>query len=285
MVKAGKIFAVALAVVIIIIAAIYIVGTSKLNDTYQVSESNNLLETIQSDSASVARGQHLANINGCTDCHGPTLAGKIMVDEPPFFIASSNLTSGKGGIGGKYSDTDLDRVLRYGVKPTGEPILIMPSKTYHNLSDQDANDILAYVKSVPPVDLETPQREIHFLGRILIGLGEIDPAEEVHLTTGRNPKPAEDTTAVFGKYLASITCNYCHGGDLKGRPNPQNPDLPIPSLARVAAWDFETFKKILKTGQLPEGRKLDESMPVSIFRHYTDSEMKAIYAYVSDEVK
>src|SRR5690606_29903099 len=106
-------------------------------------------------------------INGCTDCHGPDLSGGVMVDEPPFRVVASNLTSGRGGIGTSYSEIDLDRVIRHGVRPDGGPVLVMPSSGYNRLSDDDAARIIAYLRSLPPVDNELPRTQVRFLGRIL----------------------------------------------------------------------------------------------------------------------
>jgi cytochrome c553 len=285
MAKVAKILGAVVVVVIVIVGIIFAIGSSRINEKYEIPASNTLLSSIRVDSSAIANGGHLVVVNGCTDCHGGDLSGKIIVDAPPFLVAATNLTSGKGGIGGIYSDSDLDRALRYGVKPDGEPLVIMPSKTYHNFSDEDAHDILAYIKSAPPVDNELPQKELRFLGKILVGLGEINIAEEVHLTTERSPKPAADSNAVYGKYLGSITCIYCHGADLTGGPNPENPDEPVPGLGRVISWDYNMFKNIMRTGELPEGRKMSELMPWRFFAQYTDLELKAIYAYITQELK
>ena len=54
---------------------------------------------VPGDSKTVSRGQHLAVIKGCTDCHGTNLGGKIMIDDDALRrLVSSNLTKGKGGL-------------------------------------------------------------------------------------------------------------------------------------------------------------------------------------------
>ena len=67
-------------------------------------------------------------------------------------LVAPNLTTGKGGVGAKYNGAQLARVLRHGVKQDGHPALFMPSQEFVNLNEQDLANIVAYVKSVPPVD-------------------------------------------------------------------------------------------------------------------------------------
>lgn len=126
------------------------VGTAKANKTYDVAET--LLDSVPEDSASIAFGAHLAQIHGCASCHGDTFEGKVFVDAPPFLVSASNLTPGIGGIGQSYSIQDWDRAIRYGVKPDGKASFIMPSKTIHNLSDEDTGALLSYLRTIPPVD-------------------------------------------------------------------------------------------------------------------------------------
>src|SRR5690606_27734055 len=113
----------------------YFVGGAKLGRTYEVQTAD---LTIPTDSASIARGAHLARTNGCTDCHAANLAGQVFVDAPPFRIVASNLTAGAGGVGGRYSAEDFDRAIRHGLRPDGSPLLIMPSAAFHRLADEDA---------------------------------------------------------------------------------------------------------------------------------------------------
>ena len=44
-------------------------------------------------------------------------------------IMPSNLTSGKGGIGGTYTDAEFARAIRHGITREGKGIIIMPRST------------------------------------------------------------------------------------------------------------------------------------------------------------
>jgi hypothetical protein len=55
--------------------------------------------------------------------------------------------------------------------PEGRGLIIMPSGHFYYFSDRDLGDIIAYLKSIPPVDREWPEPEFSALGKILIGAG------------------------------------------------------------------------------------------------------------------
>ena len=254
-------------------------GSSSVNQTYEVTAT--LLSTVPSDSAALAKGHHLAMTLGCIDCHGESLEGKIMIDAPPFLVPATNLTAGNGGIGAAYSIEDWDRVIRYGVKPSGEAVVVMPSKTYHNLSDDDTAQLIAFMQSVPAVDNVLPEREIRMLGTLLAGAGALDLSESVHTTANRQPKPPEGPTAEYGAYIASLTCIYCHGNDLRGGPalDPNGP--PATDLAAAGAWAFEDFETSMRTGVTPSGHEMDPTyMPWTFTKNMSEEELRALHAHL-----
>ena len=62
--------------------------------------------TVVSDSVSLTRGAHLVTVvSKCVECHDTDLGGKVFINDPAFArIVATNLTMGKGGLGGRYSD-------------------------------------------------------------------------------------------------------------------------------------------------------------------------------------
>ena len=171
-----------LGLLVLAVVGVYVVDGAKLSKTYAVQPSPVAIPT---DQASVVRGQHLVvATTKCVDCHGQNLSGGLFLDAGPVGVVyAPNLTRGKGSATAAYTDADWDRAIRHGVRPDGRGLLIMPSDEYHALSDADFGAIVAYVKSVPPVDNEVPKTEIRLLGHILT------PDRPVAVDLGRAHRP------------------------------------------------------------------------------------------------
>lgn len=95
-----------------------------------------------------ARGAKFATL--CAGCH--STAGKPPLDggkdnfissgAPPIgSIYAPNLTP--AGETKDWSDGEIIRAIREGVRKSGRPLLIMPSEIFHNLSDADVQSIVA----------------------------------------------------------------------------------------------------------------------------------------------
>ena len=262
--------------------AFYLIGSSKASKTHEVQPAS---LTISSDSASLAKGAHLAGIHGCVDCHGENLAGQVFVDAPPFLVTAANLTSGKGGLGSTYSAADFDRSLRHGVSKDGRALFIMPSAAFHQMADSDAAALIAYIQSVPPVDNELPKTELRVPGLMMAAVA-LDPDFEVRTGPARSEDPPPVGTAAYGEYITSITCSYCHGADLRGAQPPM-PDSPIaPDLAAAGQWTLDQFKTALRTGVRPGREPLNqEYMPYQFTARMTDAELESLHAHLATLVE
>jgi mono/diheme cytochrome c family protein len=93
-------------------------------------------------------GTYLANIAGCTGCHGPSLSGGPIPGAPPEWPAAMNLTPG-GEVGG-WTEAEFINTIRTGVNPGGHELLPeMPWQTYRNMSDDELKAIWLFIQSVP----------------------------------------------------------------------------------------------------------------------------------------
>ncbi len=273
--------------VIVVVGALYALGSAKLNKTWVIEQSLVDLQ-IPTDKASIARGKHFAIALGkCVDCHGADLGGKLFLDAPPFLVVASNLTRGRGGLGAGFTDADFVRAIRHGVDEAGHPLIIMPAETFTFFSDRDLADIIAYVKSVPPVDRELPDTEVRPLGRILLGAGLL-PLPGANVIDHYGPFPADikpAATAEYGRYLAMTGgCISCHGAGLSGGPIPGlPPDVPKASNITpkgIGAWSDAGLEQALRIGKRPDGTMIDPFMPWQYTAQMTDQEMKALVLYL-----
>lgn len=279
------------ALLVVAAAVLYILGSARLNKTYDFQPETIAIPT---DEAAIARGRHLDEaLTLCGGCHGEDLGGDVFEDEPMIAtFYALNLTSGHGGVGAIYSDTDYVRAIRHGVDPQGRGLLIMHSNVYHNLSEQDLGAMIAYLKSVPAVDNETPDPKIEPLGKVLVALGVFDsealpliPAELIDHSAPYVEAPAQGTTTEYGEYLVSITlCHMCHGPDLAGGP-PLDPGMPagpnLTSSGELVGWSEADFIQAMRTGVNPNGHKLNpEFMPWDKYANMTDEELKSLWLYL-----
>lgn len=233
-------------------------------------------------------GAHLARVRGCVDCHGEDGSGQVVIDEPALAVLwSTNLTPGESGIG-EYTERDWDRAVRHGVAPSGKALIFMPSHEFWTLSDEDLLALLAYYRSLPPMDAVRPEPRVGPLGRVLYLAGKLPlvPAELVDHAAERPPVPELAATASYGAYLAT-GCTGCHGPGLSGGRIPGGPpDWPAAANLTpdretgIGDWSLTDFARALRKGIRPDGTTLDPAMPIGATRHLTDVEMEALYRYL-----
>jgi len=263
---------------------VFIVSNSRMNKSYAIPEET---VAVTAGEEAIARGAHIAVIRGCTDCHGRNLAGNPVIEDPAIGnIYASNLTAGQGGVGGAYSDADWVRAIRHGVGPDGKPLLFMPSQEFYYLSDEDLGALIAYLKSVPPVDNEPPQDRVGPLGRVLFLAGQFPliPAELIDHDGPRPQVPPPGVTVEYGRYLA-VGCIGCHGPDYAGGPIPGgSPDWPpaanLTPAGQLAGWTEAGFIAAMRTGVKPGGERFNEAMPYEAVGAMTDEELKALWLFL-----
>jgi mono/diheme cytochrome c family protein len=116
------------------------------------------------------RGKYLVNIAGCNDCHTPGyflgkpdtarfLGGSDVGFELPGLgvFHGPNLTPDKEtGLGG-WTDAQILTALQTGARPDGRMLApIMPWHAFANLTPQDAQSVVAFLRSIPPVKNKVP---------------------------------------------------------------------------------------------------------------------------------
>lgn len=278
--------------------------------------------------ARLERGQYLAeNAAGCMGCHSqrdwsvlghplkpgtfgaggdpifdkPTMPGRV---HPPN-ITPYNLKS--------WTDGELVRVLRTGVRKDGEPLFpFMPYQSYAQMSQEDLYSIIAYLRSLPEVKNDVlPRRLDPPLNLIVRTIPKDAPPF---------PEPVDRKDGVaYGKYLVTLgSCSDCHtpvndkheplpgmflaggqefkyvGSDLKAHPGggvlrvpniTADPETGIGSwskgqfIARFAEWRGAKGKARMKKLDLDRGDYLP-IMPYVEFAGMSDADLGAIYDYL-----
>lgn len=269
--------------VVALVVAVYAVSTTRLHKTFDVA----LVDVpVASDSATLARGEHLVRVLGkCGECHGTDLGGQVFIDGGPGRLVAPNLTL--GGAMGVHTPAQIVRAIRHGVAADGHGLKIMPSADYNALSDQDVGAIVSYIKTLPAVKRDLPATQLYFLGRALWTAGQLPlyDADRIDHAKRQPMQVAAATTPVYGHYLADVGgCTGCHGPGLSGGKIPGTPPewKPAANLTPtgIGAWSLDDFTRALRTGKRPNGTPIDTIMPWRASGQMTDDEIAAVYAFL-----
>ncbi|AOP34161.1 hypothetical protein A0128_10070 [Leptospira tipperaryensis] len=257
-----------------------------------------------SDPAIIAKGERLAfGAAHCTDCHTAnsahsekdserSLAGGKKFELPVGNFYAPNITPDPETGIGKFSDAEIARSLRYGIRPDGTVLLdFMP---FHNTSDEDLSAILSFVRNLKPVNNKIPEHELNVIGKILKAfvVKPVGPKGEVLKSIER----AE--TVAYGEYLANnvANCNGCHtkrnligefigepfaGGAPMEDPDPTKEALTPPNLTphaegRIKKWTEKQF-----LARFRQGKFISHShMPWEAYSNMDELELKAIFKFL-----
>lgn len=273
-----------------------------------------------SDPAAIARGEYLVfGPAHCVDCHTgnlqeflryvedgtrPPLAGGFPFPIGPLgTIYSRNITSDPETGIGRYSDGQIARMLRHGVRADGQASIpqMMP---FANMSDEDVVGILSFLRTLPPVKRAVPDNQWTLFGKVM---RTFVSATKPRLD-GTPPKtsPPSEPTVERGRYLAESVadCGGCHspfsmttgaltgprysGGDPPMEPTPAPgvdrslyfvpPNItPLPGSALSKFPDRATFVARFKNG----GRKYAGSpMPWEALARTSPEDIGALYEFL-----
>jgi mono/diheme cytochrome c family protein len=276
------------AAALILVAAAAVYGFSEVRYRKQYTVVPRTI-TVPTDSASLARGAHLAeSFGGCVECHGENLAGRMVFDDPAVGrVYGANLTRGRGGVGASLTDADIVRALQHGVGRDGRPLKVMPSVDYVHLTDADLGALVAFVKSRPPVDTAPPPVTVGPLGRALFMAGKLPilTAERIDHSRSASMSVAPGATAEYGKYVAAIGCQGCHGVTLAGGPIVGGapgwpPAANLTPAGSLKSWTEAGFASFLRTGVRPNGAAVSDVMPIRLTKRLTDEEVRALWLYL-----
>jgi mono/diheme cytochrome c family protein len=151
-------------------------------DDYEAVEATTILDapTVRSvdpaNQAAVNRGEYLVELLGCGACHTEgalvgepdmslSLAGSSIgiaytspfENERPGIVFAPNLTPDRDTGLGRWTDNEIKDAVRTGLGRHGpERILVMPWQGYAQITEDDAWSIVAYLRSLEPIENQVP---------------------------------------------------------------------------------------------------------------------------------
>ena len=188
-------------------------------------------EKIEATPERLARGEYLVvHVADCVGCHSdfhadrfglPLKSGTIGQGGYPFdsrlgvpgLVQAQNITADKEYGLGDWTDGEILRAMREGVDRHGRALFpMMPYEYFHQMSDEDARSVVAYIRTLPPIHHAVAPRHLDFPVNLLIKFAPKPLAGPVAA-----PSPAD--TVAYGKYMVTIAgCRECHTPhDDKGR--------------------------------------------------------------------
>lgn len=281
----GRIVGGLVAIIVVAYGAVHVVSVRRANASVIVP-AHFAPGVDYADPAVVAEGARLAQVRGCVDCHSATLGGKLFIDDPMLgTVYASNLT--RGGRGRDMTPADWELAIRHGVRRDGSKLAVMPSTEYNSLTDADVAALIAYARSVPPVDGGPfPSPKLGPMGRALFVAGQLPayPALLMEHPTAHRASITPEVSVEFGEYVVH-GCTGCHGPNFSGGRIPGPPDAPLaanltPDSTGLLGWTEADFIRALREGVRPDGRRLDPFMPVALTKAMTDTELKAAFLYL-----
>jgi mono/diheme cytochrome c family protein len=266
--------------------------------------------TIQRTPERVARGSYLVNhVMACFGCHSqvdanthaplPGMAGAggrgFTRDEGlPGNIFSTNLTPDPETGLGSWTDGEILRAMREGVSKDGHALFpLMPYPNYRQMSDEDAQAIVAYLRTLKPVRNPVPARQLDFPVSLIVNVipkqveGPVAP-----------PPSAQADKVGHGRYVATMaSCVECHtpqtpqGPDKSklfagGYPFPVDgktywmPNLTSDKETGLGNWTDAQIEGAVRYGQCPQGGQLSAVMPWPIYNGMSQEDMASLIAFL-----
>jgi len=284
---------------------------------------------IESTPGRVQRGEYLANhVAGCAGCHSirdwnvnghPIKPGTEFQGGEPTFderiglpgqVYPKNLTPYNLK---QYSDGELVRVIRTGVRRDGQPLFpMMPYQAFASMTQEDLYSVIAYLRSLPAKVNDVPEHRLQWPLNVIV--------HTIPKDAGPFP-PAIDraNTVAYGQYLVKMgSCTDCHtpldsqnqpvaGMYLAGglelpylnnqlQPHPGGGVMRVPNitpdpttgigswtreafLARFADWRGDRLAAKQVRLDLDKGDYMP-IMPYAAFAGMTDADLGAIYDYL-----
>lgn len=309
-----------LAVLVVLVAVVAAGGLTYLYARYPDVPPPSESFVVKSTPELVERGAYLANhVAICMDCHterdfskyaGPLKPGRLGAGGEKFdrfttgipgTLYAKNITPFALG---SWTDGELQRAVASGVSKDGTALFpLMPYINYGKLAEDDVHAILAYLRTLAPVESHMPARSLEVPLNFIVRTIPTEP----HF--GTRP-PASDTIA-HGEYLTrAAACTECHtprddqGQLLPGRTFAGGREFRFPDQGYrvrtanitpdadtgIGAWTEQQFVDKFKSFEAPDDRVLTDAeqrqntvMPWRMYAGMTREDLGAIYTFLRSQ--
>lgn len=245
------------------------------------------------------RGEYLVRVAAaCGNCHTPfgpngpdmsqELGGRLVEKNPAFEAWAPNITPDPETGVGKWTDAQLKKAIREGIRPDGTIIgPPMPFDFYRGIGDEDLDAIVAFLRTLKPVKNDVPASTFNIPLPPAWG-----PAVE-HVAA-----PPRGVTAEYGAYLAGpiAHCMECHtklgptgpmisthlgagGNEFAGPWGVSVSANLTPHADGIVKRGDKEVIDIIRTG-VRDGKPMLPPMGYGYYAHLTDDDAKAIVAYL-----
>lgn len=260
----------------------------------------NLAAAAPPTAATLERGKYLMNgVVACANCHmarGPRgeylmdkgLSGGMPFQDKMFVAYAANITQDRATGVGSWTDAQLARAIREGVRPDGSIIgPPMPVEFYRYMSDDDVNAIVAVLRTEPAVSSVAPKSTYNF---------PLPPSWGPPVKNVKAPSPADKVK--YGEYLATVGhCMECHTQrDQKGMlvmaslgsggrvfPGPWGESMSrnlTPHETGLKSWTDAQISKAVRGGADRNGKPYKPPMAYQHYKNIDDADMAALTAYL-----
>lgn len=293
-------------VALVLLAAFYV--KAFLPDTGKPEEL-----TIERTPERVARGQYLANhVTLCMDCHSTRdwslFAGPMLMEDigcggehftkdmgfPGVFIAP-NITPFRLE---NWTDGEIFHAVTTGVSKDGRALFpIMGYERFGKMDREDIYSIIAYIRTLKPVENEIPKSEPEFPVNFLINT--------MPTKAQFTKRPDESDKISYGAYIANAAgCVHCHSRTEKGQIIPgtefgggfvflmpsgtvRSPNITPDVQTGIGSWTEEMFVGRFKayvdssyTHRKVQPDEMNTPMPWVMYGGMKASDLSAVYSYL-----
>ncbi len=266
--------------------------------------SFNNLSVLAADEVLLERGAYLTEgIVACGNCHTPKtadavpiesmqFAGGFVIEEPAFKAYAPNITMDKETGIGSWTDEEIVRSIREGIRPDGTLIgPPMPFLNYRNISDRDVKAIVAYMRTIEPVKNVVPKSDY-----------KIPLPPNWGPPVGNVAEVSKDDPLAYATYVATTLghCNACHTPMIHGEYDFNRTGmggnryvgifgLKITTVSSnitshkelgIGNWTDDQIKTAITDGIRPDGRMLAPAMGFPYYKNIDEEDMDALVLYL-----